>query len=324
MISPELRFDHLDPVEWRRVQRLLLPPERPGAGHARRSAAHAPLILLLDGDRVSRAIRAASPDDVTIEDPAKFPWAGPHSLGRLRRAAGARLAIAVEEQALERIAARLDRSLSAADDLGAQGLAALRAARAELGRGLHLDPDPFSPIPVPSFAALQQTLDLLHPDDRSVGLFVFDRGRLWTSVIAEKRRGDICRITSHRALGVEISDFAGGRHKGVLEAMGRRVAPPHAALFTTLDAWRDIAGPEPGMLAQKVALRQAVLDPAPPWLVALTGAAAMAGMAQTAGRLFGRFVPQTLKDTARSLTATPFAALGFDPIQLYADLRGLF
>ena len=53
-------------------------------------------------------------------------------------------------------------------------------------------------------------------------------------------------------------------------------------------------------LAQQLALKGAIIDPAPPWLVALTGAAAMAGVAQEAGRLFGRFVPDSVKATVRN------------------------
>ena len=104
--------------------------------------------------------------------------------------------------------------------------------------------------------------------------------------------------------------------------MEGRLARPHVALFATLDAWREIVGPDPGSLARQVASRGAILDPAPPWALALAGVGAMAGVAQEASRLFGRFVPQAVKDTARAIS--PFAALGFDPIDLFTRIRNSF
>src|SRR5262249_3569706 len=148
------------------------------------------------------------------------------------------------------------------------------------------------------YAALQQTFDALLPDDRTVALFVFDErpgpgGRprgLYTSAIVEKRGGHAVRLTSHRALDLRPTDFRNGRHKGLLAAIERRIARPHAALFCTPDAFRDIAGPDVGALARQVATRGAVIDPVPPWLLALTSIGAAASVAQGASRLFGRFV----------------------------------
>ena len=317
MIATDLRFDHLDPIEWRRVQKLFV-PQKPTP----------PLFLLLDGNRVVKAIRPLAAPHAVTADPADFPWRGPASLPSLRTRAGARLALAVDEETALRIADRFDATLKPGDDLVAQLLTGARAARAELGRGLHVDPDLFSSIPVPTYAALQQTFDMLLPDDRSAGLFVFDRSGIYTSIVIEKRRGDLARITSPRALGTEalrVTDFRDGRHRLLLEAMARHSLRPHAALFCTTSAWREIAGPQPGALAQKLALRQAVIDPAPPWLLAFTGAGAAAGVAQTASKLFGRFVPQTVKDVARGTARalSPFTPLGFDPIHLFSELQKL-
>ena len=355
MISPRLRIDHFDPGEWKRVHRLMNPPSQAPAhrsGPPRPSSP--PLVLFIEEGRCVKALRVHLRGDggeananagqgvvgategtggsprVEVLDPASFGWAGAWSLGKLRRAVGAKLALAIEGDALERAAAAIDGQLRVSDDLVAQLLVAARAGKAELGKGFHLDPDPFSSIPVPSYAALQQTFDLLLPDDRSAGLFLFDRDRrtgreqLYTSLVIEKRGGDVVRLTSHRALEIDGLDFRAGRHRAILDGMSRRVAPPAVALFASLEAWRDVVGPDPGALARQLALREAVLDPAPAWLVALTGATAMAGVAQEASRLFGRFIPQSIKDTARAVTASPFNTLGFDPIQLFTQLRSLF
>ncbi len=318
MISHDIRIDHLDPTTWRRLPRLLAPP-RPGAAVGSSGQRRpTPLVLFVEKGRCVKVIRPG----VGRVDPADYAWAGGSSLGRLRRAAGAPIAIAVEDDAIERIAAAIDRRVLAGDDYGAQLLEAARAGRAELGRGVHVDPDVLGLLPVPSYAALQKTWDTLVPDERSVGLFLFDRGAVWCSLIVAKQGGDATRITTHAALGVARPDMRGGRHKELLAAMEARVARPHAALFASLEAWREIVGPEPGALAKQVAMQRAIIDPAPPWVVALTGAGAVAGVAQGASRLFGRFVPQAVKDTARAMS--PFAALGFDPIDAFTRIRKSF
>jgi aryl carrier-like protein len=317
VIPPDIRFDDLDASAWRHAQRMLLPPRPPGPSSARGRGA--PFLLFIEDGRCVKAIRVGARGGERVE-PSEFEWAGPWSLERLRRAAKAPLAVAIEGDAMERIASAIDRSLDPSADLVAQGLDALRALRAEVGRGVHIDPDPLARVPIPSFAALQKTWDALVPDDRSIGVFVFDRDRVWASVIVEKQEGDVVRVTSHAALGIERPEMT--RHREILGAMEARVARPYAALFATLDAWREIVGPDPGALARQVATRRAILEPAPPWMLALTGAGAMAGMAAEATRLFGRFVPESVKATAKAMS--PFAALGFDPIELFTRFRKMF
>ena len=324
MISPRIRFHDLDPAAWRNVQRLLSPPPRIGGPRHRPTP---PLILLIERGVCVKALRPGG-DPVRAAD---FSWQGAWSLGRLRRGAGAPWALAIEDDAMERVAAAFEGQVRASEDLVAQGLHVARAARAELGRGLHLDPDPLRHVPVPPYTALQKTLDALLPDGRAAVLVVFDENRglgsasqgpVWTSVILEKQGGDIVRVTTHAALHLQRLGFRQGAHREILDAVAREVARPHLGLFLSLSAWREVVGPTPGALARQVALGEAVIDPMQPWLVALAGVGAMAGVAQEASRLFGRFVPQSVKDTARAMS--PFAALGFDPIEVFIELRKVF
>lgn len=358
MIAAHVRVDSFSAEEWIRLRRLLLPVSPAGAAagqgkDGRREGSPLltpPLFVLLEDGKVVKVLRPLAPAGRTEEDVARYAaaWRGPSSLPALRKLAGARVAAAVETETALRLVAAIDRDLgrdllrepgrdparepgratSVRMDFVEQLLVAGRASRAELGRGLYLDPELLGRLPIPSYAALQQTLDALLPDDRAAALFVFEdrRGRppgLYASVILEKRAGHVVRMTSHRALELTPREFQGGRHKPLLDAIERRVARPHVALFCTLSAFRDIAGPDVGALARQVALRGAVIDPVPPWLLALTGIGAAASVAQGASKLFGRFVPDGIKQTARAITQTPFAALGFDPIALYAELRKL-
>jgi len=63
---------------------------------------------------------------------AASTWQGAWSLGRLRRAAGAPLALAIEDDAMERVAAAFEGQVRTSEDLVAQGLHVARAARAEI------------------------------------------------------------------------------------------------------------------------------------------------------------------------------------------------
>lgn len=320
MVPLDIAISDLDPGTWRNVFRLLAPPSalplRPGAAPRR-----GPLVVFIEHGACTKAFRVGQ----GRLDPATIPWAGRWSLAPLRRATSAPIAVAVEDDVLERLAAALERRITPQADWIAQLLDAGQVLKGELGRGLHVEPEVFGLLPLPSYAALQRTLDLLLPDDRTAGLFVFDQARggaLWASLIVEKRRGEVVRLTTHAALGYPPRDWRGGRHRDVLRAMESRLARPHAAIFCTLDAWREVVGPDPGALAKQFALGQVVLDPAPPWLLAFASAGAVAGVAQEASRLFGRFVPQVVKDTARAMS--PFAALGFDPIDLFTKVRRSF
>lgn len=312
MIAADIAFDGIDPAAWANALKLLAPPSR-GGGRSR-----APLILFVDG---GACVKAARIGEGRI-DPATIEWSGPHSLGKVRRAIGAPIAAAIEAGALDRLIGAVEGRLDPRADLAAQWLDGARALKGELGKTIHLDPDPLSLVPLPPFDVLQRTYDALVPDDTASALFVFERGELWTSLIAEKRAGDVVRVTTHAALGVSRPDFRGGRHRELLDATARRVARPFAALFATREAWRAIAGPDPGSLARQLASREAVLDPAPPWLLALTGAGAALGVAAGASRLLGRFVPDAVKQAAQRLS--PFAALGFDPIELFTRIRKMF
>jgi hypothetical protein len=75
-----------------------------------------------------------------------------------------------------------------------------------------------------------------------------------------------------------------------------------------------------------------IIDPAPAWLLGLLGGAAVAAMANRAGRALASMLPQSTRDMANALKnraqtamkesgAHPFALLGFDPLELWARVK---
>ena len=69
--------------------------------------------------------------------------------------------------------------------------------------------------------------------------------------------------------------------------------------------------------------RHAALDPAPAWLLAAAGLGAATGLAEGAGKLIGRFLPRGVVDLAKQVGASPFQAIGLDPMELWRHLTGL-
>lgn len=326
MLSPDVEVTEIDAAGWGRLLRLarLAAPdsgEEPAA-----SPATAPVILFL---RAGRPIQGARLGGGAIAA-GEIPWHGLHALSRTRHALGAPLLLAMEEGVLPAALAEAQLAIRHDDDFVAQGLALVAALRAHLGRGLYLDPDPLAGLPLPSYGALQRTLDGLFPDGSAVALFVLDRGQLFASLIAAKEGGDIVRITTHDALpplplGLDLTRA----HRHLREAVERQIT--RASCVATLDrqTWRRLDRGGPGALARALATGDVVIDPIPAWLVALVGAGAAFGAAQRGARLLGRFVPASFRQAASGIgdrvsgSLSPFAALGFDPIELWRRLQPL-
>src|SRR5262249_40622668 len=155
------------PATWRNTQRLLLPPS---AGGRRGGRGTPGLLLLIEGGTCVKALRPRGPPPPAAHLPSSGSW----SLGRPRRAPRPPCAAAIEDDTLDRVVDQLDAQAQTTEDIVAQGLHVARALKAEVGKGLHVDPDILARAPVPSYGALQKTMDALLPDGRSASLMVFD------------------------------------------------------------------------------------------------------------------------------------------------------
>ena len=88
-------------------------------------------------------------------------------------------------------------------------------------------------------------------------------------------------------------------------------------------------------IGREINTRQVILDPAPAWLLGLLGSATMAAVAGRGARALARMLPRQARKVASNLANTaqsvmresgahPFALLGFDPIQLWDQVRALY
>jgi hypothetical protein len=335
VISAELELAHLDARHWRNGWRLLVPPR---VLDAPRWA-----LIVVEGSphRVISAVIAGPGAPAGAIDPAELKLADltPRALEACSKTLGVGSLVVIDRSLVAQLSAEIEGALSFDQDGVAQALVAWRALKKYAGRGVWTEPALLELLPAPAYEPLQRTFDLLVPDRSSVLAYVIedDRQRIHTSIIAAKEAGDITRAATHRAIADLVSETALARdwekgYKRVLAAVEERYAKPSVGIFLERSTlMRIVTGPS-DQLARELNAKRVVIDPAPAWLLGLLGGAAVAAMAGRAANAIASFLPQTTRDRASALAqraqtamkesgAHPFALLGFDPIELWSQLR---
>lgn len=238
--------------------------------------------------------------------------------------------------------AGMPRGELAAGDLVAQSLACLRACKRHGGRGIWTHPPMLDRVPPVAHEPMQRTFDLLIPDHSSLVAYVFedDASDVHASLIAVKRGGDIDLVTTH--LGVEDALSGAGlaqswrqSYRRLLALVDKRYAPASLAVFLERATFERIATGPSDQLAREINARNVIIDPAPAWLLGLLGGATMAAFASRGAKALARMLPTPARRVAADLAHTaqsvmrdsgahPFDLLGFDPVALWHDLRGLY
>lgn len=334
MISPELELKDLDARHWRNGWKLLMPPrvlDKPRWA-----------LVIVDGtpDSVLKVIIAGDGARGSV-DVATHPLPGVVSrqLEQYAKLLGVGAVIVVERTVIRQLSAEVEGALRFDMDFAAQGLTVLRALKKHAGTGVWTEPPLLDLLPAPAVEPIQKTFDLLIPDRSALVAYVIedDRSRVHTSIIAVKDGGDITRAASHRAIADLVSEPTlardwGAGYKRVLDAVEERFAKPSLALFLERATLMKVLTGPSDQLARELNAKRVVIDPAPAWLLGLLGGAAVAAMAGRAGRALASFLPQGTRDRARGLVnraqdamkesgAHPFALLGFDPLQLWSQLK---
>lgn len=339
MLALDALFTGLDPQAYRNLARLLLPPAPRRAGAAPAPDRRLPLVLFVEGGQVVQYLRPGPRPTPAEHDQTlaalRAGYRGPTSLRALQKQMGARGVAVVEDDGLYQLAQAVESRLRPGDDLLTQGLRVAEGIKGLLGQKLHVHPNPLQ-LGVPRPDQALRAADLLLPDDRSFVLYIVDsrgetgppaergRPRVWTSLVLGKRRGAIHHVTTHLGLGLTAPSGDLRRDaKQLGQAAAARISPPHLGVYITLAAWRQVVGPQPGALARAVALGDAVLDPLPTWLLAVTGLGAATGLAEGAGKLLGRFLPRGVVDLAKQVGMSPFQVIGIDPMELWGRITGL-
>ncbi len=319
MFSRDVRIEDIDARQWNNLVRLFEVDTNAYLGVA---TGRLPLVILLEDGRPVKAVRLGR-GRVPL---AEVPWYGPSGVERVRQETGAAILFAAEIATMREVLREIESRVRLDEDGVAQALKVARTAQVHIDRGLYLAPRPLKGLPIPSYDAVQRTFDLLYPDDRAAAFYLFDGNEVHTALVTAKRGGDIVLVTTHQGVNVPVSDWRRD-HGRIVDAIERRYARPFLGFFAELSAWQRIIGGG-GSFSRELAQKNIILEPAPPWLLALVAAEAGAQVAQAGAGLLKRFVPQQLQNMARDLAQKaadkgPFALLGFNPFQVAGELLKL-
>jgi hypothetical protein len=343
VLDPELVLTDVDRRHWENWWRLAVPPRAWDARWA--------LAIVEDGAGASperRLLRLIVGGGAVHgrgqRDATQLPWRGvaTSALAAFADAVGVAAVIVVERGALRALGQQIEAQLQARQDYVEQGLIALRALKAHVGQRVWMFPTLLELLPTPSYDAVQRTFDLLVPDDTALLAYVIedDRSGVHASVLARKRRGEIDRVTTHRALRDQLSEAALARswqtaYPKVLATATERLARPSIGLFLErATLLRILAGPG-DQLSRELSAKRVILDPAPGWLLGLLGGATMAAVAGRGARVLAAMLPAAARERAtgfaqragaamRDSGMHPFALLGFDPLELLAQLQSYY
>jgi hypothetical protein len=359
MIARDLCVEALDGAQLRRLLELLDPPPgaspRPATRERRgwlgrvtgvASSAEQPqdeqlpartarsgLVLLRRGRAERILLLGAGPDTPpgwqrlggTLQlPPSELPEVSPAGLRQLRERERLAFVVVVHTEALPGLIGELSAQVNANADPVEIGLNAARTLQRALGRDVLLSPRLLGALPLPRYELLVRGFDRLLPDGRTTMFYVLDEGRVWTSIILRKRAGEIDLVSSQAALDDHQRVRSLADITRVRALVTRRYGPPHICLAVPLSAWRSFVSGDRSALARALATKQALLDPAPTWLHALIGAAAVSDAANRSARLAGKLLSRSplgsllggAPEKLAGKLANPLETLGIDPWEL--------
>lgn len=339
VLAADIDLVDIDGAHWRHWYELLVPPRL--RGHGRWALAFtdgpppAPVVagLVHDGEAPGGARALARGVEIAGGTSAL--------LAQAARELGVDALVVIDVHVTDMLYDDVARAL-APGDLVAQGLTWLRVCKRYGGRGIWTHPGVLEVIPPALYESLQRTFDLLVPDRSSMVAYVMedDGSDVHASLIVVKRGGDIDLVTTHLGLedalaGPALARSWRQRYRELLTLVGERHAPASLAVFLERRTFERIATGPSDQLAREVSARNVILDPAPAWMLGLLGGATMAAFATRGAKVLARMLPsparrmaadlaQTAQNVIRESGAHPFDLLGFDPVALWNDLRGLY
>jgi hypothetical protein len=304
MLSPELELADLDDRHWRNAWRLFVPPRVLGWP--------AWALVICDG-APERVLSVVVQGRGKLDAPPKLV-----DVASYAKTIGAAAVIAIDRRLIGELSAEIEAALTLEQDGVAQALVALRALIKRANKGVWTEPPLLELLPVLGDGPLQRTFDLLVPDRSALVAYVIedDRSRVHTSIIALKDAGDIVLASQHRAIADVVSETALARdwphaYKRVLAAVEERFAKPSIGVFLERATLMKVLTGPSDTLAREMNAKRIAVD-----AVAGRAASALAAM-----------LPQLARDRAASLAhraqqaVNPFAVLGFDPLELWAQLK---
>jgi len=336
VLAADVEIVDIDGRHWANWYELLLPPSLgPHAEVAPRWA-----VVFIEGGRVVHAV--VNGHGALVPDLVPFSGTGREALAELRDALDVGAVVVLSTTALPEVMAEIESELRLGDDIVDQGLTVLRALKRVHGAGLWTEPHLLDLLPTPPYEALQKTFDLLVANNTSLSAYVFedDGSDVHASIIALKLAGHIDLVTTHQALEDSLPGRALARQwrsqrKRLLRSINDRVGKPSVGVFMDKAAYRRILTGPTDQLSRELSARNVIIDPAPAWLLGLLGGAAAMAIAGRSAKALAKMLPSgarklasdlatSAQDVMRSSNASPWALLGFDPIELWLRVRHFY
>jgi len=199
------------------------------------------LVCLVDGDRCVKTWH--SQKGVLWG----FDFPGLDNLEQARAAADAEFVLCLPRGALQEIFYHAQAHVAPSDDYVKQLLNMISHALEAFNRVAVWHPKKPFTLKLPSYEWLERLFARLWPDNTTLGLFVFERRRVHTSLILGKASGQINLFTTLDGFGMaeKSLDFRLG-HRVVAELIGQRYASLHTGLFIELPCLQEMRrGPKP-------------------------------------------------------------------------------
>jgi hypothetical protein len=316
VISDDIYFGGFDAESWSTLLGLL------GAG--RRQARGVLLIVERDDGTAAAALHTLTGAIECAE------YSGRAGLAELCARHDAARALVLHLGAAETLTERLTRELPRDADYLTQWLAMLGVLRAGQREGLWASYPEGRPLPLPRPTTVGAALDRVLPDDHAWLVCVWEGDQICTAVALRRMHGQIDMLVGPDAIldwtGPLGGDFRRD-HRALAQAVRRALAPLHMAVFaqrSTLEAL--LANPAPGAWAAALAVRDVIIDPAPPYVAVAAGADVARAAVARARVLFGDLELLSLVDPTASFLRRQIGSLGsvtetlgFNPLQVLAE-----
>lgn len=324
MLSTQLRLHGFSADHWLRVLSLLgMSPHEERA----QSDAHARGMLVVVEDDHGHAC-AAFHSELGSVDPQGY--VGRADLGTLCERYLARRGVVLRRGAIEELTERAASRVLRERDFAAQWLQLLGTARELTREGLLYFWPERTQVPLPSAAMVKRALDIVLPDEHCFLAVIWEGSEIWTALCIRRRAGEIDWIAGPETI-LDVTGPLGGDyrrdHRALSRAVGHAIAPVHIGLFAQRDRLESLLrDPHAGAWAKAVALRDIIVDPAPPYVAVAVSADAMRASAKKTGEWLGGIdflsflepVARVVRDQV-SQVASVTSLLGWNPLQVLAE-----
>lgn len=231
MIAAQILMADIDARHWINLIELLQPPHKEAAPF---------LVLLLDGDRCLKAWH--SKQGVLWG----FPYPGPGHWEELRQQYEVDFILALQRGSLQEIFNQGQSRVGAFDSFVRQLRNLIEGLYETLEEHAFWYPKQPFQLKLPPYEKIEKLFHKLWVDNSTIGLFVFDGEKIFTSLILGKENGEINLFTTLDAFGPEAPPPGKPGIHHIAELVAGHFTPLHTALFIQLSTLREMrAGPKP-------------------------------------------------------------------------------